>query len=259
MTEEGSNGKDTSLAKRNLDQEWAIFQIDKQEVKELVESSAGPRGLTPFRLERVKVPSGGSPVWMLPTVDGERAVDEISGIVVMIRDARAYWRTPYGKGERTPPDCSSDDTITGRGLRWDEDDEDKPHDCSTCPMNQWGSEPKAKRGKACPERKSIFILQKDTLLPLLLVAPPTSLDSVEKYFLRLMNHAHVPYWKVITKFALAKDKNDAGNEFCVIKPSLVRKLTPEEVDFMRSYIAGIRPVLERERVEHEDLSGGGAE
>jgi hypothetical protein len=61
----------------------------------------------------------------------------------------------------------------------------------------------------------------------LLSVPPTSLKSVQQYFMALLSRA-IPYWGVVTKIALEKATNDDGIAYSKMTFSGGRILSPEQ-------------------------------
>jgi len=68
----------------------------------------------------------------------------IVGIPVMVSKPQAYFKSETEKA----PNCKSNDGVTGRG---DIGGGNGTRECSKCPMNQWSSDPKGGKGKACKQ------------------------------------------------------------------------------------------------------------
>jgi len=99
--------------------------------------------------------------------------------------------------------------------------------CDKCPKNEWESAEKGK-GKACVQKRNFLLLLPNQMIPVKLDAPPTSLQNLRKYFLRLASFS-CPFNKVITNFSLSKDKNDKGIEYSKIEVKMQKKLSDIEV------------------------------
>jgi hypothetical protein len=54
-------------------------------------------------------------------------------------------------------------------------------DCASCPMNRWGSAGDARKGKACREKRLLLTLRDGEALPVVIVAPPTSILAVARF------------------------------------------------------------------------------
>ena len=217
----------------NVDQ-YAVLEMDTQDLQEIISENLGGESLSPSDLDRVKIPSGGGTTWTIPDIDGERDEREIEGVVVFWKNVRAYWETEYD-GSNNPPDCYSDDGDVGIG--------NPGGRCSQCPLSQWGSDSKGGKGQECKQMRLMFVLQETSLLPLVIVLPPTSLANSKKYFLRLAS-AGVPYWGVTTKFTLEKDKSEGGIMYSKATLSAGAKLSPEARAKVKTYADSLRPALQ---------------
>lgn len=196
---------------------YRALDADPERVTQILkENLAG--GITEFDLERVKVPSGGGTAWEVPTLEGPKNVDEITGVMIWYRDARTYWNKPFDEGGSAPPDCSSSDTVTGIGTPGGA--------CQTCPLSQFGSADKG-QGQACRQIRQLFILMPDSIFPMVITAPPTSLRAMKNYSMKLSG-ALVNYFDVTTTLTLEKDKSADGIVYAKIVPKAVSRLTAEQ-------------------------------
>lgn len=237
----GCSGSDYAMVRANLNQVRDIIALN----------IGGTKKITAFDLERVRVPDGNSNFWTVTTLEGTKPQDTIEGVVVSFKDMRAWWEDTDPSGK--PPQCRSDDGVTGigsrdTGLLYVDDPVDQPHECSTCRFSQFGSDPKGGRGQWCKQVKAIFILTPDLFLPTVLFLPPTSLKSVERYFLGLGSRGF-PFNSVVTSFGLAKEKNEDGQTYNRVEPKRVRGLTEQEHERFRAYTDMIRPSLESYRTQ----------
>lgn len=208
-------------------------------IQDIVQLNLGGK-VDPSMLDRVKVPSGGSLSWEVPGLDGEpEPTKEIVGVIVGQQNVRSYWATAYTGGNE-PPNCSSVDGVNGVA---DEIAAEKGcgGPCAECPMSKWESG-KGGVGKACAERKLIFILQPDAALPIVVNIPPTSLNPVTQYLLRLTSK-RVPFFHVVTGLKLRKVKNDGGIEYGVVAPGFIRVLDEEEKAAATSMYRSLRTVF----------------
>ena len=121
--------------------EFPALQAEPKFLKELVQDNLGGGNLSPFDLEKISIPSAGSLFWTVPTLEGDPiTTKELLGIILFVQDARAYWKQNFGEsGGGTPPDCTSEDAITGHG--------DPGGSCSECPYSVFGSD--GGDGQAC--------------------------------------------------------------------------------------------------------------
>jgi hypothetical protein len=208
-------------------------------VAEVIRNNIGANGtVTAFDLERIKIPSGGGPAFVVEDALGEAdSVKQFEAVIVAWQDRRALYLHPMEEtGSGTPPDCSSEDMVTGHGALED-GAEPGEHECRSCPHNQWGSAFRGGRGKQCKELKQLFVLRQgneQSILPSMLVAPPTSLKSLSKYMLGLASHG-INYFGALHRFSLLPEKNADGVAYAKIKIDFVRVLSEEETRAMQAY------------------------
>jgi hypothetical protein len=225
---------------------YALMAAEEAEIAQVIRLNAGAGTLSPFDLDRVRVPAGGGLAWEVPTLDGERSEPEIEGVLVYWRDQRSYWRQSFDEtGGGTPPDCSSHDGVRGVG--------DPGGLCAECPMAAWGSAPRG-QGQACRQTRMLMMIREEDLLPIVIGVPPTSLGPIRKFFLRLASH-QVPFYAVVTRLRLRKQKSRDGITYSQIEPVLARRLSLEEGQRIRRYAEGLRPAFERVEAESSDFAG----
>jgi len=198
-----------------------------------------------FDLERIKIPTGGSQFWSVPSVEtGEaEAVKTFDGVIVAWKPTKTYWAKAFGADAGSPPDCTSDDGVTGKGTPGGA--------CAACPFNQFGSkEPSPQnpdpKGKACRDQRLLFVLREGAMMPTLVSMPPSAVGVVKKYFLSLASRG-VPYSAVVTRFALTSDKSSGGIDYALAHLSMVERLEPANAEAVRAYAAAIAPSLARVR------------
>ena len=205
-------------------------QQEIDEIAEAVALNADNGGMSEFDVPRITIAPG---AFKVPTAKGTALAEQIVGVVVYMRNIRAYYKSK-DQGNR-PPDCSSKDCIMGTG---DPGGRCVPLiDTNTgrtvedgCPLAKFDSAttPDGKQGKgqACKETKQLFILRGDSLMPEILSIPPTSLTVARKFFNWLL--LRVAYPKALITITVANEKNAQGQEYGTAVFDLVRKLTPEE-------------------------------
>ncbi len=231
------------------DSGFALMRMDSSTLKQVIADNLGPQGFGPGDLDRVKIPAGGGRSWNVPSLEGDKEEREIQGIIIHWADRRVYWEKSFS-GEGAPPDCYSEDTVTGVG---------SPGGlCDKCPLSEFGTAKSQNgefgKGQACKQIRQIFVSREDGgLVPLLVTLPPTSLAPVRKYFLRLAS-SELPYWGVVTKLTLEKTKNSGGIEFSRVDAAMGRRLSPEELRGVEQYRNAIRPALDRAAVEATDYA-----
>ena len=229
------------MALKNIETYMAL-QTDATSVLETIRENIGNDRITDRDLDRITVPLGGGLNWTVPTLEGEDSAKSLDGIIVHWTAPRAYWATGREVGGNTPPDCSSHDGETGYGQ--------PGGDCFTCSLNQWGSA-EGGNGKACKEKRMLFLLRASDLLPIVIQAPSTSLQPIKKYFLRLANKS-LPYWSVITSLSLEKGSNGAGIAFSRIVPNSTAPVPEEQRELLAEYVAAIKPIIGHTGIDRDE-------
>lgn len=201
--------------------------------------------LTPFELDRLRVPAGGSLAW---DVDGSPE-KTIEGIILHQRIIRSYWAESFDhSGGGSPPDCSSPDGRIGIG--------EPGGDCAACPMAQFGSQGYA---QACKQIRVLFLARPGEMLPTVIMVPPSSLQATKKYLLSLASKGR-PYTAVVTSLALEKAQSKSGITYSRIVPSMARALEPDEAGAVRNLTESLRDVFGAPlSVSYEDVIEADAE
>ncbi len=222
-------------------EEYAVMQMDPADLEEILSENLGSDDLTEFDLDRVKIPSGGATQWRVPTLEGEVETKTLDGVIIYWKNARAYWSTKFGEGDNVP-DCTSTNGEYGVG--------DPGGDCKYCPLAQFGSAPGG--GQECTQMRMLFIVRPDSLMPVVVVLPPTSIKPARQYFLRLAG-AQKPYWAVVTRLTLERTKNKDGIEFSVAHPQLLKSLDGETAEHFRRLAQSMRPAFQQVAATDDDI------
>ena len=174
--------------------------------------------------DRIKIPSGGSSVFEVPgDAPGETdAVKEFPGVILYHHPLFSYYRERFTGGNEAP-DCGSFDGITGVG--------DPGGNCARCPLNQFGSGENG--GKACKNKRRIYILREGELIPLLLTLPTGSLKEFSVYIKRLLARGRKS-GTVVTRFSLKKVANAGGIAYAQAQFTLIRALSGEELSYIEA-------------------------
>lgn len=214
---------------------------DAREVASIIKENVG--NITAADLDRVRAPGAGGLAWEIQTLEGAELAQELVGVIVEQREVRAYWASEY-EGGGTPPTCASPDGDVGYG--------EPGGVCATCPMAVFGTARDGKgKGQACRLMRLLFILRPGSLLPMVLVVPPSSLRAVKQYMFRLANEA-TKYSTVVTSFTLAKAKNDGGVVYSSIVPALKERLSEGDALRVAQYREALLPVFRQARVDAVD-------
>jgi len=187
--------------------------IVSEEDRMVYDANIRGQDVSRFDLDSIHVPLAGSEFWQMP--DGT-PVKSFRAVILGFRDFRKWYKDRYQPGQDArPPDCVSEDLITGVG--------DPGGQCAVCPHNQWGTaigpDGDLTRGKACGQYRTLFLSLPGHLLPVRLIAPPTSLKSIRRYFLAGLK---APYYAAITEFGLVR-----ADPVCVIAPTFVQAIPNE--------------------------------
>ena len=198
----------------------------------ILQENIGGETLSRFNFPRMKVPAGGGKHLIMP--DGTPSTT-VKGIIVMQHMSRAYW--PGGGGEDAvasgPPQCSSEDSVTGVG--------DPGGDCSECPMARPGSSGKS-RAQACKLVRNLYVLLPGEMLPAVLQCPPGSLQNARNYLFALGSKA-IPFWTVETEIGAESTKNPSGQAYSKLTFAMARQLEGEELEKAIAYSSAFRETL----------------
>jgi len=230
------------------DRDYTLAKFTAEKFTEALSMNFGTEKLKPSDLDKIKIPASSGPaMWAVPSVDGETVTKEVEGVIVLHRNARAYWEKSIDEtGGGDPPDCSSADGETGVGSIGGT--------CEVCPMNQFETDHN-KRGKACKEMKLLFLVTKDSLLPFVMVLPPTSLGSYKKYLMRLTSGA-VPYHTVVSRFALTEKSSKAGQKYYQVVCEMAERLDEQSIAHIKKLIEPLQSAFEAVTINQTDAKGG---
>ena len=173
--------------------------------------------------ERIKIPAAGSTVFEIPgdDPDSPEAVKDFSAVILHHHPLYAFYRNKYTGGSN-PPDCGSFDGITGEG--------DPGGSCTACPYNQFGSGEGS--GKACKNRRRVYLLREGEIFPMLLSLPTGSLKDFTRYLMRLLSKGQKSN-SVVTRFTLKKAVNAGGIAYSQAQFIVARPLAPEELELIQ--------------------------
>ena len=176
----------------------------------------------------------------------ETKVETFEGIILDHNPANAYWAKDIKERDvrlKEPPDCSSLD-----GVKPVENCKDKQAElCKDCPQNEWGSDPKGGKGKACKNMHRLMILMQDSVLPKRLSLAPSSLGKDKALFPDFMTRLYdqgLPCAAVVVDFSLLKVENPDGFEYSKVTFAKNRVMESEELvtigNMIKQYKAGAR-------------------
>ena len=228
---------------------FVALDVQNQDfLQEIINDNLAGESLTARDLPKVTVPSGGLRHWTIKTPEGDHPVQTIEGIIIHWDQPRAWWEKNLEEsGGNTPPDCSSPDGKIGtdvNGNTWE---------CGSCPLDQYGSAPNGRGGKACKEKRMLYVLTEDRMLPIVVQGPSTSIAPIRDYFVRLTSDKNPrPFWATRTQLSLETITTGAAFPYSKIVLKSLDALDESQVDRARRYRDSIRPSLRRVTTIEQD-------
>lgn len=232
-----------------LESRYPVIAEGAALVREVLDANLPGEQISPFDLERIKVPGGGSTSWQVHSMGEIQEAKELAGIIVHQKLVRAFWSKSLDEGGgNSPPDCYSDDSLTGHGT--------PGGDCLTCPFAEFKSDPKGGGGQACKQSRLLFLLREGEALPAVIALPPSSLKRAKSYLTGLISK-RIPMTSLVTVFGLERDKNQDGINFARATLRAGDRLSPEAASAVRDYAAAMRPALDQVKdISHDVIQGG---
>ena len=193
--------------------------------------------------DRVSIPAAGGTTFELPgELPGETdAAKEFTGVILYHHPLFAYYRERFNGGNN-PPDCGSYDGVMGTG--------NPGGRCDRCPLNQFGSG--ANGGKACKNKRRVYILREGELIPILLTLPTGSMREFAVYIKRLLTKGKKSS-AVVTRFSLKKAVNASGIAYSQAQFAVDRVLTDEEQRYISAMAEQVKSFASR--VAYDDAPG----
>jgi hypothetical protein len=222
-------------------EQYSVLTLATEELKSVIADNMGQDRLEVTDLDLVKMPSGGSLAWTLPTIEGEDAAKTFEGIIVHWKNQRSYYKDAFS-GQSNPPDCFSSNGKLGIGT--------PGGDCEVCPLAQWGSAEKG-NSQACRQNRLLFILRPESFLPLVLRLSPASIAASKQYFVRLAARNQSIY-ETVTEFGLVKEQSKDGIAYSKATFRPVRTLAAEETARFKAYKLAMTPILDRTTIIERD-------
>ena len=174
--------------------------------------------------DRVSIPAAGGVAFELPgELPGETDMaKDFTGVILFHHPMFTYYHDTFSGGNN-PPDCGSYDGVIGVG--------DPGGRCDQCPLNRFGSG--ANGGKACKNKRRVYILREGELIPILLTLPTGSMKEFSIYIKRLLTKGKKSS-AVVTRFSLKKATNAGGIAYSQAQFAVERMLTPEEIPYIKA-------------------------
>lgn len=185
--------------------------------------------------DHVSIPAGGGTVFEVPgELPGETDMTkEFTGVILFHHPMFSYYKDRF-TGGNNPPDCGSYDGITGVG--------NPGGSCARCPLNQFGSGENG--GKACKNKRRLYILREGELIPIMMVLPNGSVKDFSIYIKRLLAKGKKSS-SVVTRFSLKKVSNATGVAYSQAQFAVDRVLTPEEIPYINQMCEQIKGLASR--------------
>lgn len=221
---------------------FVIPQMPKEMIEALHKEM---KGLPTMRLPTIKIPSGGGISFEIPTEDPTNpdTAKELVGVLVYHHSVNRYYLKSMAESSGEAPDCWSPDGEEGFTK------ENLHLKCASCPLNEFGSDPKG--GKACSNRRRLYVMFEDSFLPSIIEVPPASLKNLTPYIYANYALRGRPTSSIITKFTLKKAKSKAGIDYSEINFTFVSDLSPEMIEIASKAAADMKV---RQGIELENLA-----
>lgn len=205
------------------------------DLKDLFQEELGDMNVS---FDRIGMPGASGTTFEVPGLNpGETdSVREFSG-VILHHHAMSFYFTEAYNGQKNLPACKTYDGVTGVGTPGGA--------CKTCPLNQFGSG--ANNGKACRNKRRVYVLREGEMLPVLVSIPTGSLRPFCDYVKRLVSKGIKPS-TVLTKFSIEKAQA-GGPAFAQLKFSVDRRLTAEEQQAVASMAQQVKEYAARATIE----------
>jgi hypothetical protein len=237
-TNKTDSGRDIDMSNKDLTVKESGYALasrsnaDSSLLKEL-------EGLS-ITLDRIKIPAGGGLMFEITGDDGEpEPVKEIEGIILHHHAINSFYKEKY-TGGNNPPDCGSYDGKFGEGNPGGE--------CAKCPHNQFGSGEGS--GKACKNKRRIFILREGELFPFILSLPPASLKEFTNYIKRLITKGKRSH-SIVTKITLKKATSSTGIQFSQAVFSMGRDLSADEMEATQPIVEHVKAISKSIALDHD--------
>lgn len=216
-----------------------------------------------LEFKRASVASGGVEFITVPDDSGEKEmVKSISGVIVYMHPANAYWATKEITGES--PVCFSRDgkvgfdTSTGMYRA-----------CVSCPYFQFGSgknpDGTKSKGKACKNFLKVYLLREGDILPLVLNVPPASKAGITKMLSQLFFMEGRELWSSPVEFSAHATSSQGGRKYVELivrvkktedgKRVTFDKATMESLAKYAEQIEVAASAVQREKFDEPDTLG----
>ena len=234
-----------ATALKTIDSGTFLALRDDNDIAEAMLANLGEGAmLRESNLTRVKIPTGGGVMWMVPTLTGDEPSRTIDGILVYQTVRGILWLGEEPQEGSLPALVSTDlktartiaTDLPGEFLRSIEpaliDDARGIYDWTLLPQNEWGSG-KGGNGKAAKEQRVLYILRQDEPLPVVVAIQPGSLGNWQEFIIQLTK-AGIPFYRAVISLGLERAVSVGGQPYSQVLPKLIGTLTPEQGTVIRT-------------------------
>jgi hypothetical protein len=140
--------------------------------------------------------------------------NKLDVVVLVASFQNRYYDKPFDPNKPENPVCFAL-SLTGDDMVPHDDSPDKQSEtCSGCPMNEWGSDPKGGRGKACKAARRLAVIPANALEKVdeiakaemaMITLPVTSGKNWANYVNSIASQYQRPPWAVITEVRTEPD------------------------------------------------------
>lgn len=219
---------------------YLALSEDPAEIEAIITENLGGQEISERDLPLIKMPSGETLFWQVPSLGGVQAVEAIEGIVIHFKSTRALWDDSKKDEDNKRPICVSDNAIVGVGTPGGA--------CKPCPMAQFNTatddngDPAP--GQACNAKELWFMLLPGSYLPVVLRLSAGSLDNAKSYRVGTLGSAGMRLGSVVTRIGLEPARNAKGDSYSKAVPSVAGTLAPEEMAKAMDYAKKLRPIFD---------------
>ena len=221
------------------------FALTVQNALNVLESASEDLDGLNIQFPRIKIPSGGGVAFEVPSDDPENPdlAKEIKAVILYSHPVHAYYADEYTGGSN-PPDCGSMDGRQGFDRH-----AGVVKTCATCPFNQFGSSDSG--GKACKQKRRLYLLKEGDVLPTILTIPTGSLSAWSTYIQLSLLRRGKRANNVVTRLSLKKAQNKGGITYSQAVFMLDRTLSGDELVAVEQMTQQVKGFAQAVGVEYD--------
>ena len=88
----------------------------------------------------------------------------------------------------------------------------------------------------------LFLLRPDSVLPVVVQVPSTSIQRMKRYFYRLSEKA-MSHWGVVSHLGLEKAQSSGGITYSRVIPTVESVVPEEQRGKLKAYVDAIKPLV----------------